>query len=134
MNDLSSIFRTIRHYDDGIIDVASNSRIGRYCFFPKKIKTHYEGNISKKLTIIDVGCGGAGDHLLLYDYFDKLNIDLTLIGVDVNNELLKKVKMGNVTYPLEVDLLVDSKGKITIEEAMSSYKHKKKSLLSKKSR
>lgn len=123
MNDLSCIFRTVRQYEDGVIYVASNSRIGRYCFFPKKIKKHYN-KIPQKLIILDVGCGGAADHPLLYDYFDKLKIDLTLIGIDVNKELLDKVKIGNVTYPLEVDLVIESKGKLSFEEGMSSYNYR----------
>lgn len=121
-----NIQKTIRAYPDGIIEVASNGRIGRYCFFPKKIQNHYKKNLPSKLIILDVACGAAADHPLLYDFFDKKGIELILIGIDVNKQMLHLTKEGLVTYPLEVDLQVDSKGKISIEKNMSSYRYSKK--------
>jgi ubiquinone/menaquinone biosynthesis C-methylase UbiE len=121
-----NIQKTVQEYPDGVIEVASNGRIGRYCFFPKKIQKHYGGRFPSKLTVLDVACGAAADHPLLYDFFDKKGIELVLIGIDINEKLLQITKEGLVTYPLEVDLQVDSQGRISIEKNMSSYRYRNK--------
>ena len=125
MIEEQAIFRTHKTYKDGTIDVASNGRIGRYCFFPKRIVDHYAGELPDPLTIIDVGCGAAADHPLLLDFFRRRGVETLLIGVDVNHELLHLVKEGRVTYPLEIDLQVDEKGKVSIDHRMCSFRSRR---------
>jgi len=116
-----------REYHDGRIVRASNARIGRYRYFPRQIADHYRGNLPNRLSIVDVGCGGAAEHPLLVDYFEKRDVHITLVGVDVNGKLLRLSKEGLVSYPLEIDLLLDrSNGKISVDRCMASYPDRKK--------
>jgi len=110
-----SLQHVIKEYPDGTIDVVSNGRIGRYCFFPFEIEKHYRlrgQSLPKELIILDVGCGGAADHPLMHDYFDRRGIELILIGIDVNEQMLDLTRKGKVSYPLEIELIADESGKL----------------------
>ncbi|MFT4261724.1 MAG: methyltransferase domain-containing protein [Candidatus Woesearchaeota archaeon] len=113
------MFYTEKEYPEGIISVASNGRIGRYVFFPKMIEAHFNYKLPKKLVMVDVACGAAADHPLLYDFFDKKNVELTLIGVDINEETIRHTLEGKIAYGLECDNILEN-NKLSFDRDLSS--------------
>jgi len=110
-------------YDDGELFTYSNSRIGRYIFFPNDIRRHYNNDLPKELTIVDVACGAAGEHPFLMNQFRK--IKLNLIGVDINYRTIGFAKAGQISYPIDNGFMLDDNNRLSKSDKYPVYPYQK---------
>ena len=66
---------------------------------------------AKKISIVDLGCGGGDMLMLMADWFRKNEVEATIIGIDANPNIISYAQKNTSDYPeisyLPIDVLSD---------------------------